>query len=649
MGKYKMKPTPKTDPYKGLNESQKKVVAFKSGRLVVPATAGSGKTKCVVHRIARLVQDGVDPDYILATTFSKKGAEEMNTRLESLGVQIGGRKGQSGARVGTFHSLCYDILKDGSPYEHYRFDERSELRKILKQDILGFKKMDWKDADLTLVLAYIGHCKNELIAPVDSRHPDNRRYDEAYIQYEKERHRRELYTFDCMLYHSCEYLLEDEQARARWSFKYRHVIIDESQDTNKAQWVLAEILTGHAESWLTVGDDDQAIFTFRGAHPENLINFPQDYNADVVTVDTNYRSRPEIVEMANRVITNNQKRIVKIPIAHREPGGEGTIDFSLVTDMDSEAEHIYSSIMDMRAFGIPQKKGLKWKDFVILYRTNAQSRAFEEVFIREKVPYVIVGGIDFWRRKEIKDLLGYLRVAAFHDDAACRIVVNRPFRYIGRVTIEKIADLAEERSLSFFETLDSHSIELGLKHNQVGSLQHFASIVKKASLMLRESAPISDILNMVILGTDYMRWIQKDMGSDTSENSRVSNIRELLRTVNRFSDVEELFGYLRNLEAEKRRRKSGKADVVQLMTIHKAKGLQFPVVFLAGACENILPHARTQNLEEERRLFFVAATRAMDRLFITAPVKAYIGSQLTDMQVSRFVKEAGLIPEKEPR
>jgi len=899
-----------------LNDAQKKVVGWREGRLLVSAVPGSGKTRCVVHWIAELVNEGVDPERILAVTFTRKAAGEMNERLSELLSEKRSGKGVGGVRVGTFHSLCWDILKDGSPVEHWDFDSKDVMRRVLKQEILAWNQgagMNWKDADLTKVEGWISYNKNELVGPEDAHHPYDTRFDEAYLLYEEERRSRQLLTFDDMLFHAAQFLLEDAEARERWSGRYSHVVIDEAQDTNHAQWVIMEILGEMSQVWAIVGDVDQCqppdtkvqvvvnpgnnrnrfkeiclgdvcpgmrirsldrgkacltsrrvrkvarrrysgdllvlsvgdnktrttpdhrvlvrwannkkknvwvvylmyredrgfrvgwcqmffgeggfhlgvrsrlekadkswilkvthskrdasvsetlislkysiptamfepngdiynesalrrifggvsrkngyrcledhcllfnhplwpikprkkggayartrstlfetsaanvlpgemkmytqsrgwqvvkrvqrelyngevisldvedthkyiadgiavnncIYAWRSAHPERFSEFAEKFQAEIIGATLNYRSLPRIVESANRVIANNTKRIPQSAKPVRE--GEGVVQWRPVSDMDDEAATVLQWIREMR------EDGRKWRDFAILVRTNAQSRAFEEVFLREKVPYVVVGGVDFWKRREIKDLVAYLRLADdLHDDAAFLQTVNRPFRYIGKVTLEKITDLAEARGKPMFWIAEN--VELGLRSNQVRSLKEYCSIVREAEESLKCGRSLTEVLSTVIRRVNYMGWLVRDMGSDTAENSRVSNVKELLRTLHRFESVEELRKYLRDLNAEKRKRSEGEeADVVRIMSIHKSKGLEFPVVFLAGACEDIIPHAKSQDVEEERRLFYVAMTRAMDALYVTSPVEAFVGVEKKALEPSRFVKEAGLL------
>lgn len=650
------------DPYEGLNPEQREVVTWNEGILRVCAVAGSGKTRSMVSRIARMVNEGYDPQQILAVTFTRKAAQEMEDRLIELGCPLARRDGK-GARVGTFHSLGLEIIRDGSPWEDFVVDDSNEMRRILKHRIVGYCMengvqigMNWRDVDLTDVEQWIGHNQNELKAPGELQHAYDRRFDEAYGQWEEERHARGILTFDSMMYLSNQYLLEDEPARGRWASKYKHVMIDEYQDTNLAQKVMVDTLAVEAESFMIVGDDDQSIYEWRGAKPKFMIEFEKTYpSVHSVTLSTNYRSVPEVIAAGNAVIQCNQERIAKQALSNRVSEGHPVV-VEPVTNMDAEAESVLAHIRELMV------DGCNYRDFTIMYRTNAQSRAFEEVFLSEEIPYEVVGGQDFYKRKEISDVLAYLRIIAGQDHGnpvgsakrrkkeavkwpSCRRAVNTPFRFIGKVSIEKLVEAAETNGCTLFEACDEFGDNVGLQSRQVRTLQAFVAAVNKArSMDMRTEAPLSDVISTLLADIEYISWIERDQGSDTSENSRVSNVRELIRTANRFPNAASFLTYIAKMDKEKKKKVDGKkvGNLVQLMSIHKSKGLEFPVVFLAGTCEDILPHARSENPEEERRLFYVACTRAKNRLFIMVPQSAWIGSKLKPLRPSRFISEAGV-------
>jgi len=627
---------PRTDPYEGLNDAQREVVAFNEGKIVVCSVAGSGKTLTVIRRMSRLELDGQDPKRIVATTFTTKAAGEMNDRLAAEGCPVRGRGSDEGARVGTFHSVSLEVIRDGAPEANYKVDGKNRMKLELKK-ILGHTQMDWKGVDLTEVESWIAHNKHELVRPEESRHPEDRRFDEAYARHEETRDSLGLITFDDMPMLAVEYLRSDRDARDRWSTAYDHVIVDEAQDANKAQWALAEILGENAKSIMLVGDDDQSIYEWRGAVPAYLIEYAK--RATVVKLEINYRCRPEIVDAGNKVIKHNTDRIKKSATAARPDAA--TVKYRRVYNLDAEAELALEQIREIVADGV------KYGEIAILYRTNAQSRAFEEVFLRESIPHVVIGGTDFYDRKEVKDLLNYLKLASkLTDNKAFRDCVNRPFRFIGKQTIEKMQSEAESRGISMWKVcrmVAEGEIRLPrVNASQLRNLREFRRTVKKArSILKEESSRISDVFLSVLRESKYLEWLKRDEGSDTSENSRESNVRELIRTSDRFETVKEFLEYLDNLAAEKRKRKNGETgNLIQLMTVHKSKGLEFPVVFVSGATELILPHARTANPEEERRLYYVAITRARDQLYVTSPACLLVGGKVTELDPSRFVNES---------
>jgi len=637
----------------GLNPAQKEVVQHTKGPLVTCATAGSGKTESMVRLIAMIVATVTDP-IILATTFTVKAAAEMTARLKK-------KFGCTEAEIRTIHATCFQCINDGSPWAcsedpdgpGYHFDEKNNMQYALK-DVLGYRNMDWKGVDITEVQHFIGYCKDRLIEPEDSESVlglgasglTDPRFCEAYFLYEEERNRRGLITFDDMIMLSVKWLRMDKDAYGRWSHKFTHVIVDEFQDTNLAQYEFVKILAENAEAFVVVGDDDQSIYEWRGAVPHYMIEFEKTFNAKAVHMETNYRSQPEIIETANRVIANNKVRIVKNAVAHRPSEGGERVSFMQLADMDDEADWIADQI------DVAHQDGSKWGDFAIVYRTNAQSRALEEEFIRRKFPYVVVGGQDFYKRKEIKEVLAYVRVALDdNEDDWARLAVNRPFRFIGKKTLEKIDDIAHKNELSFFQVVMEHNNHnLEINYRQHDSLSEFVNIISHIREDMKNDVDLPAIFSRILKESKYEEWLLREEGSDSSENSRISNLKELVRSSARFKDLEAMMDYIDKIEEEKKKRKGKqgeklvKPNLIQLMSIHKAKGLEFNVVFLAGAADGIIPHARTNNEEEERRLFYVACTRARDRLYITAPASARVGEQDIELKISPFVYEAGVVP-----
>lgn len=633
------------DHLNGLNEAQLKAAQHDEGAAALFTVPGGGKTFTIVCNIVELARRGTDLERLLAVTFTKAAAKEMNDRIGKMGVKVRKRKGDGGARVGTYHSLCLEIIRDDSPWSKYDVDAKDAMRFALK-DIVGWRGMDWKGVDLTHVLGFIGRCKNNLVPPGEAAEWHERegefvdqRMIEAYALYEEERDRRGLLTFDDMLVLAVKWLRMSQSARGRWCGKYDHIIVDEFQDTNVAQAALMDILQAGAKSFLVVGDDDQLIYEWRGSKAELSTGFAERYGAEVFRAEKNYRSRPEILEAANAVIVHNDpNRVEKRNEATREPGGYVT--FAPQPDMDGEAEYVCEQVRDYAG-------EFRWDEMAVLYRTNAQSRAFEEVFLREKIPHIVIGGQDFYSRKEVADILAYLKLAVNPgDDEACRRCINRPFRYVGKATLDKIERTAKRAGCSSFDVL-TDGIDIGVRSNQQASLDRFVDLVlaiRRDLGLVGDDLPrdLPSVLSRIIRESGYEEWILRDEGSDTSENSRVSNLKELVRTSGRFKSAVEMLEHVEELR-RMRKRKGRKVNAVKLMSIHKAKGLEWPIVFVAGACEGILPHARSDNEAEERRLFYVAITRAREQLHVTCPLEVDVSGRQTYMEPSRFVREAGLI------
>lgn len=644
------------DILEGLSPEQRAVAEHERGVALVVAVAGAGKTTTMTRRIARLVGQGVDGEKILAITFTRSGAAAMNAKLEALGVRLRKAKGDGGVRVGTFHSLCLEIIRDDSPWKGYEVDDGDKMKFALK-DLLGYRGMQWDDCDLTMVEGFIGWMKNEAGVDGDGRikkdvlvrvlaeHAEwkDPRYAEALEKYERERHKRRLLTFDDMLCTAVNYLTADEGARARWAARYAHVMVDEFQDTNTAQMLLTEHLARAAESFMVVGDDDQLIYAWRGSRPEYTLGFEQKFGAKLYFMQTNYRSRPEVLGPANNVISLNQARISKQNLPARQAGG--LVDVASCANSDDEAAHIADQIKAGVA------SGRTYKDHAVLYRTNALSRALEEAFIEAKIPHIVVGGMDFYSRKEVADLLAYLRLAVdCYDVEAFSRAVNRPFRYIGKASVDKLLALGERSPGGPMGLCSDPPRAAGLQWRQEGSLREFAGVVAELRSMVEAKARPDAMLSAVLDRTDYLGWLARDEGTDTSENSRVSNVKELVRTAGRFATAAAMLEYVDGIkQARKACKKHDEdevaPDAVLLMTVHKAKGLEWPVVFLAGCSQGILPHARSTNIEEERRLFYVGVTRAVEECRISAPVVFGVGGQgaVKALPPSQFIGEAGLV------
>lgn len=681
---------------KGLNPEQLEVVKHVRGPLVVAAVAGAGKTNVLVRRIARLISvEGVGDERILAVTFSVKAAREMNDRLGKL---VPGTR----ARVGTFHSLAKQIAEAETNAKEYEVDDRDRFRMCIK-DAVGWRGMKWDSADLTVLGQFIGLCKARCALPQTPEadavaaefyalSPSNQRMPrmilEAYFRAEQLRHERRLITFDDMLLDAWRVLSTDEQVRARWAAKWDFVMQDESQDENLVQREIASLLAKDHKNYMVVGDPAQAIYGFRGSDPKGLIEFESKWGARIIRMSRNYRSGSRIIDTANRVLS------AMAPDTHlgvemiAERGIEGAVSWRRASDPEDEADQVVASIAEHRA------DGRSYLEQAVLYRTNAQSRALEEALLGARIPYVVIGGVGFYERKEVKDLLGYLRIAAgrgtFDDVRRC---INAPFRFLGRAFVDRIEDNAptdrrdggsgawtevvrsviasdrglqsrqRESAVAWCRMIERLARTIDDQREQLSSWQaRRDAATSQAEIMALGVAPydLDDgdeariearpdrMLENLIQETEYIRWITREEGTESPENNRVSNVRELVRAAGRFGTVDSLLDYIAETTraskaaAEAGEEGLGAPDRVTLMSIHRSKGLEWPIVYLIGASEKILPHGRAVDDGEERRLFYVAVTRARDSLSVHSIGAATFGANVMTLAPSRFIAEAGL-------
>jgi len=655
----------------GLNPEQREVVLHDQGPLQVVAVAGAGKTHALVNRCGYLVRvRGVDPSCILAVTFSRAGASEMQERLDAL-------IGKSGARIGTFHSLALEILKSESPkYEDWKIDDTDRYRLCIK-DTCSYKELNWQDADITLISSFIGLCKANVARP-DSEiaralvnevcgkskaYASPSRVLQVYMRAEEIRRERLLLTFDDMLMEAVELLRDDEGARARWASRYQYVLQDEAQDMNLAQLLMGELLAKDHRNYMLVGDPAQAIFAFRGAKPERLLAFERDWGAKVILMGRNYRCGEAIIDTANAALDamDPATRLpVKMIAERREEGGNrvpGVVTCKQYLTLDDEG----SGIVDQIQTAIVD--GKQPKDFVVLYRVNAQSRAPEEALITARLPYRVIGGISFYERKEVKNLLAYLRLAngtgTLDDVGRC---INTPFRFLGKAFVAKVREEAERRGATrgnadWAGIIRAVAEREGLQYRQRNSANLWATLIDEMrARILRgrtatpDTQPYMDslpaaVLERIVLETRYSEALLKEEGEESVENSRVSNVREMIRAAGRFNSVDDLLSYAdKMIAANKDSAKEKNPNKVTLCTLHRSKGLEWPIVFLSGVSEDILPHGRTDDLGEERRLYYVGVTRARDELHASCVRTIAIGSRIRSTEPSRFLGESGLTP-----
>ena len=643
-----------------LNERQREAVLHKDGPLMIIAGAGSGKTKVLTTRITHLMAvHGVDAFNILALTFTNKAAAEMKERIERI-------LGNSEARnlyIGTFHSVFARILraeadKIGYP-NNFTIYDTDDAKSVVKT-VIGELDLDEKQYKPNTIYNRISSAKNALIGPAEYmndwalQQEDNRANRSAtgliYDAYAKRCFKNGAMDFDDLLFKMYILLKNNPEALSKYQRKFRYILIDEYQDTNPAQYEIIKLLGAMHENVCVVGDDAQSIYSFRGATIENILQFQKDYDdVAVVKLEQNYRSTKNILNVANEVIANNKGQIEKKLFTTKEEGEKIKL-VRTMTDND-EGKMVADAIQEKKL-----RNHLFNKDFAILYRTNAQSRSFEEALRRMGIAYRIYGGMSFYQRKEIKDFLAYLRIIVNpRDEEAMKRIINYPARGIGKTTIDKAVLYANQQNLSLWDILTNAGM-YGFKGGTLESIDGFVTMIKMFQSEL-EKKNAYDLAVIVGKSTNLVKELFNDK---TVEGlARYENVQELLNSIKEFietpSNIEDgevgdkgLGTYLQQIvlltDADDDEENQ---DVVKLMTIHAAKGLEFPVVFVGGLEETLFPNAMSINtreeLEEERRLFYVAITRAQSHLYLSYANARYRFGQLQQNDPSRFIDE---IPEE---
>jgi DNA helicase-2/ATP-dependent DNA helicase PcrA len=615
-----------------LNNDQAKVVDWKDGALIVTAGPGSGKTRVVVERIARMIQNGIRPESILATTFTKKAAEEMNQRLEAKRIDT------MRMSVQTTHSFCFRLINEAKEFKGWEFDEKERGRIMLKI-ILGYKEMNWVGSDQTLVENFISTCRNNLLTPeqciplLQGEYAD-KRYGIAYEMYDAGMAEKKLYSFDDMLYHGVRILQFNQRTLDKIQARYQYVMVDEAQDSNFAQITLAHLVASPEFNLMVVGDEDQGIYKWRGALPEYMLDFQEKYNAERITLGINYRCAPTIVHAATKCIEHNTQRLPKNLVPSRET--EMKIQFKLVENPDHEAATVGEEIVSIN------NDGVSYGNVIILMRTNAQSRAIEEEFTKRDIPFVVLGAVSFYERKEIKRLLAYIRLIVDPRDSEYgEIALRSPYRH----TSAKLHGYLTSNTSKCGGYLNA--IDDAIDNGQVGP-HCLSRVVDFVDIIRRHKADDSPnkVLQTIVDETDFIHWLEEEEGSETLESDRTYNVNELVRSASRFETCTDLIKYVdKQIKLRKRNQRKKNESRVQVMSIHKSKGTESLAVFLIGANEGIIPHYKGDE-EEERRLFYVAITRAKDILHITAMTNLVENGQAIRVVPSRFVIEAELLPEE---
>ena len=632
----------------GLNPSQKAAVEQTEGPVMIVAGAGSGKTRVITYRVAHLIRKGVDPFNILVLTFTNKAAKEMRERI----MKVVGTEAKN-IWMGTFHSvfaklLRVEALKIGYPNNFTIYDtddSKSLIRSILKE-----LQLDDKLYNANFVYNRISSSKNNLISPAEylqNEHIQSEDFSsgrgkmgEIYQTYAQRCYKSGAMDFDDLLYKTNVLLREHPEVLYTYQNKFKYLMVDEYQDTNFSQYLIVKKLAANNENICVVGDDAQSIYAFRGANIQNILNFEKDYpDLKVFKLEQNYRSTQNIVNVANSIIANNKNQLKKSVFSENETGDK--IKVSRAFSDNEEGKIVAEAIAQEQAL-----KGSKYRDFAILYRTNAQSRAMEESLRKLNVPYKIYGGLSFYQRKEIKDLIAYFRLTFNpNDEEAIKRVINYPRRGIGDTTIERIIIAADQHKLTLWEIImDSHRY---LDARSASSVGNFALMIQSFQVMTKTHSAYDTALHIAQHST-----LLKDLYADKSIEglSRHENIQELLNGIKEFSereDIEEksldIFMQDVALLTNDDKDKNPNADTVSLMTIHSAKGLEFDNVFVVGLEENLFPSQMSLSsridLEEERRLFYVAITRAGKKLNLSYATSRYRWGTLTSCEPSRFIDE----------
>ena len=633
--------------YDTLNKPQKEAVFHTEGPLLILAGAGSGKTRVLTHRIAYLIEEkGVNPWNILAITFTNKAAEEMRQRVDSL-VGIGAES----IWVSTFHSMCVRILRryiDRLGYDNRFTIYDTDDQKTLMKEVCRKTDIDTKRFKERMLLSVISSAKNEMILPEEFELNAGGDFVQlkiakVYKEYEAQMRANNALDFDDLLVKTVQLLETQPDVRENYQERFRYIMVDEYQDTNTVQFRLVSLLAGKYRNLCVVGDDDQSIYKFRGANIRNILDFEKEFSdAKVIKLEQNYRSVGNVLEVANSVIRNNKGRKEKTLWTDNEKGEKIRLrQFDTAYD---EAQFIAEDIKDETA------QGANYSDHAVLYRTNAQSRLLEEKFVAMNIPYKIVGGINFYSRREIKDVLSYLKtIDNGKDDLAVRRIINVPKRGIGVTTINRIQESAAARGIGFYDALSAPDLIPGIGRS-ASKLDSFAALIEYFKGRSEESG-VTDLLTEVIEKTGYTESLEAD---DPEElEARVQNIDELVSKAAVYeescSDRGErptLSGFLEEVAlvadidsvAEDR-------DYVILMTLHSAKGLEFPHVYLAGMEDGLFPSYMSisgddpEELEEERRLCYVGVTRAEEKLTLTCARMRLVRGERQYNSMSRFIKE----------
>ncbi|MCL4357955.1 UvrD-helicase domain-containing protein [Patescibacteria group bacterium] len=629
----------------GLNQEQKRAVLATEGPLLIQAGAGSGKTKTLMHRVAYIIANGAaTPAEILAVTFTNKAAQEMRSRVAALlGASDHSRSFMP--YMGTFHSICVRLLRAdadsiGLPKSFVIFDEADRLAAVKR--VCRQLSIDEKTFPPRTLAHLISAAKNELVGPTEylaqANNPTTQAAAKVYPGYQRELRDAGGLDFDDLINETVRMLDSQPDVRSRWRNQFKYIMVDEYQDTNTAQYKLIKLLVNEQRNLAVIGDDWQNIYTFRGSDFRNILNFELDYpDCTVIKLEQNYRSTKSILDAGQAIISKVEQRSDKklwTSIGQGQP-----VKVLHVRDERAEAEAIVMHISNEAAVGTHS-----YRDFAVLYRTNAQSRAIEEAFIRYGLPYKIVGGLRFYDRKEIRDIVAYLRLIFQPDDRnSFERVVNLPPRGIGATSMQRFRIWRDKQRLPLIEALNFSSNCPGLTHKAINGLKDLGDILQSFSKQEEGLTP-QELIERLLARIKYLEYL--DDGTPQGE-ARIENVKELLAAAREYDDL-NLADFLEEITlVSDIDMVDLNSDAVTLMTLHSAKGLEFPVVFIAGMEETLFPHAQAlydQNqLEEERRLAYVGITRAREELILTAAGSRLVYGGLQHNPPSRFLNEINAI------
>jgi DNA helicase-2/ATP-dependent DNA helicase PcrA len=635
-----------------LNPPQREAASHGNGPLLVLAGAGSGKTRVITFRIAHLLAQGVSPKAICAVTFTNKAAEEMRERIAAL---LGNKQTARELTIGTFHALGLQILRQerkalGMPRGFAIYDQADQLgvvREAMRTINDGDRRYDAKAIQTRISLA-----KNAFIAPDEFEGNPADDYDQitkhVFPKYQEALRAFGAFDFDDLIVEPVRLWDRDPEARQRWATRYQYVMVDEFQDTNRAQLRMVQGLVVETNNLMVVGDDDQSIYSWRGADPTNILGFDRVFpGAKIVKLEQNYRSTKRILEAANVVIANNKNRHGKT-LWSQHADGE-IITHAVAATAEDEAKWVAQEIRRLH------KEGRRWSDVAVLYRSNIQSKILEEELRTAEVPYVMYGGQQFFERKEVKDVIAYLRVALnSKDELALRRVINYPARGIGATTVDKLANAAQAGHCTLWEALATTDVHGAAKHG----IAQFVQIVERIKAALEGGHAIVATVKSMIEEIALYDDLRHAAASMSAAQRRIDNVEGLLNSLQRFTDkgkgVDALSEYLRHLSLDsKDDKEEDNGEKVILTTLHGAKGLEFPVCFMIGLEEELLPHARTlqpqatdvtdadhaMDISEERRLCYVGITRAQRKLYLTRACTRVSRGRVIPRTPSRFLLE----------